>query len=122
MSDEPNAQPAREPTLTSLLAGIVRDNRPGRTVRLVDPVRTHSTCSGARGRPIYAFGNSQNEKIASSDGQLLSAHFALGSIGFVLTFGWHTSIAATLGRWENCSCNTLLSSFNCQHLGAFELR
>jgi hypothetical protein len=41
MSDEPNAQPAREPTLTSLLASIVRENRPGRTVRLVDPVRTH---------------------------------------------------------------------------------
>ena len=28
MSDEPNAQPAREPTLTSLLASIVRENRP----------------------------------------------------------------------------------------------
>ena len=41
MSDQPNAQPAREPTLTSLLASIVRENRPGRTVRLVDPVRTH---------------------------------------------------------------------------------
>ena len=41
MSDEPNAQPAREPTLTSLLASIVRENRLGRTVRLVDPVRTH---------------------------------------------------------------------------------
>eukprot|EP01043_Picozoa_sp_COSAG02_P037555 COSAG02_NODE_2828_length_7940_cov_6.526081_5_plen_272_part_00 len=41
MSDEPNVQSAREPTLTSLLASIVRENRPGRTVRLVDPVRTH---------------------------------------------------------------------------------
>ena len=31
-------QPA---TLTSMLANIVRENRPGRTVRLVDPLRTH---------------------------------------------------------------------------------
>ena len=30
-----------QPTLTSMLASIVRENRPGRTVRLVDPVRTH---------------------------------------------------------------------------------
>ena len=40
MSDQPVPEPALEPTLTSVLAGIARDNRIGRVARLIDPVRT----------------------------------------------------------------------------------
>ena len=41
MSDTPPPEQAPEPTLTSLLASICAANRPGRVLRLTDPVRTH---------------------------------------------------------------------------------